>query len=149
LTNIKKYIIIYIEIKDKGEILMISKDEVIALLADGATVEDLAAEITEALNAGKEEYEASQKAAKVEAARIENAKREAVCVMLDGLSDYLIAAGEEELHSDLMTLKIQKVMEMLDSSIALAKRVSKLKDLEFEAPECGLTWEQLFDAMFS
>ena len=132
---------------------MISKDEIVALLANGATVEDLAAQMTDALNAGKEEYEAVQKAEeaalKAEMTRVDNAKREAVYMMMDGLSDYLIASGEEELHKELETLEIQKVMDMMDSSIALAKRLGKLKELEFAAPDCGLTWEQLFDSFFS
>lgn len=131
---------------------MISKDEIVALLANGATVEDLAAQMTDALNAGKEEYEAAQKAEeaklKAEMTRVDNAKREAVYMMMDALSDYLIAAGEEELHKELQTLEIQKVMDMMDSSIALAKKLGKLQALEFAAPDCGLTWEQLFDSFF-
>ena len=134
---------------------MISKDEIVALLASGATVEDLAAQMTEALNTGKEEYEAAQKEAEKEAAlkaemtRVDNAKREAVYMMMDALSDYLIASGEEELHKELETLEIQKVMDMMDSSIALAKKLGKLQALEFAAPSCGLTWEQLFDSFFN
>ena len=65
---------------------MISKDEIVALLANGATVEDLAAQMTDALNAGKEEYEAAQKAEeaklKAEMVRVDNAKREAVYTKL-------------------------------------------------------------------
>ena len=112
------------------------------MLKSGATVDDVATKMTEALNAANDEYTALQKAeakrqaeaemAKAEDERVYNAKREAVCMMLDGLIDFLIAAGEDELVQEVHTVEIADVVSMVDESLAVVQRLLKLKDLQFD-----------------
>ena len=121
---------------------MFNKADILEMLKSGATVDDVAAKMTEALNAANDEYTALQKAeakrqaeaemAKAEDERVYNAKREAVCMMLDGLIDFLIAAGEDELVQEVHNVEIADVVSMVDESLAVVQRLLKLKDLQFD-----------------
>ena len=120
---------------------MMTKADIVAKLQQGESLEDIAAKLTDVLNAAQEEYNELQEQERLaqlaEAKRQEEkeraaaAKIEAVEMMLDGRCDYLVAAGEDEMLDDLHQVDVNKVITMLDSGIELSKRVQKLSDLEF------------------
>ena len=111
-----------------------TKTEILARLQNGDTVDEIAAEMATALNeaeAEKKALDAELAAKEREEARVSAAKRVAVNDMLDAVCDYLIAAGEDDFIKDLKEIDTDKVIEMLDGSIKMAKNLEKLKDLEF------------------
>lgn len=115
-----------------------TKADILARLQNGETVDTIAAEMANALNEAEAEKKAldAEKAAKAEEeTRVLNAKRVAVDTMLDALCDYLVAAGEGDYVKDVAEVKTDKVIEMLDGSIEMAKSLEKLKALEFPFAE--------------
>lgn len=113
---------------------MFTKADILARLQNGETAEDIALEMATALNeaeAEKKALDAEKVAKKEEETRILNAKRAAVDSMLDALCDYLVAAGESDFIEDLKEIDTDKVIEMLDGSIEMAKSLEKLKELQF------------------
>ena len=113
---------------------MFTKADILARLQNGDTVDDIAAEMANALNeaeAEKKALDAELAAKEKEETRVLNAKRVAVDSMLDALCDYLVAAGEDDFIKDLNEIDTDKVIEMLDGSIKIAKSLEKVKDLEF------------------
>ena len=109
---------------------MFDKADILARLQNGDSMDEIAKEMTDALNAAHADYE-SAKQADAEATRVMNAKRVAVDGMLDCLCDFLVAAGEEELIEDLKDVETDVVVDMLDSAVELAKTLEKLGNLEF------------------
>ena len=119
---------------------MFNKEDILTRLQNGDSADAIAQEMATALNEAQtafDEAKAAADKAKVEADRVLNAKRAAVEVMLDGVSDYLIAAGEAELQKEVKDIDIDKIIELLDGSIEMAKSLEKLKDLQFDIPVCG------------
>ena len=119
---------------------MFNKEDILTRLQNGDSADAIAQEMATALNEAQTAYDeakAAEDKAKVEADRVLNAKRAAVEVMLDGVSDYLIAAGEADLQKEVKDIKIDKVIELLDGTIEMAKSLEKLKDLQFDFPVCG------------
>ena len=117
---------------------MFTKADILARLQNGDTVDDIAAEMAAALNeaeAEKKALDAELAAKEKEETRVVEAKRAAVDDMLDAVCDYLIAAGEDGFIEDLKEVDTDKVVEMLDSSIEMAKSLGKLKDLQFPFKE--------------
>lgn len=125
------------------------KAEILARLQDGDTMEEILDELSDVINEADADYKRIQeeeqraaveieKAAK-EAERVMNSKRAAVDGMLDYLCDYLVAAGEDDLIAELRDLDADKVIKMLDSSIAMAKSFEKLKEVEFNMPFADFT----------
>ena len=115
-----------------------TKEDILARLQNGETVDDIALEMATALNeatAEKETLDAEKVAKEKEEARVLEAKRAAVDDMLDALCDYLVAAGEDDFIKDLNEIDTDKVIEMLDGSINMAKSLEKLKDLQFPLRE--------------
>ena len=113
---------------------MFTKADILARLQNGDTVDDIAAEMANALNeaeAEKKALDAELAAKEKEETRVLNAKRVAVDSMLDALCDYLVASGEDDFIKDLNEIDTDKVIEMLDGSIKIAKSLEKVKDLEF------------------
>ena len=109
---------------------MFDKADILARLQNGDSMDEIAKEMTDALNAAHADYE-SAKQADAEATRVMNAKRVAVDGMLDCLCDFLVAAGEEEMIEDLKDVETDVVVDMLDSAVELAKTLEKLGNLEF------------------
>ena len=109
---------------------MFDKADILARLQNGDSMDEIAKEMTDALNAAHADYE-SAKQADAEATRVMNAKRVAVDGMLDCLCDFLVAAGEEEMIEDLKDVDTDVVVDMLDSAVELAKTLEKLGNLEF------------------
>ena len=117
---------------------MFTKADILARLQNGDTVDEIAAEMANALNeaeAEKKALDAELAAKEKEETRVLNAKRVAVDDMLDALCDYLVAAGEGDYVKDLNEIDTDKVIEMLDGSINMAKSLEKLKDLQFPLGE--------------
>jgi len=111
-----------------------TKADILARLQNGETVDDIATEMATALNeaeAEKKALEAEKAAKEQEETRVLEAKRAAVDNMLDAVADYLIAAGEGDLVKELEEIKTDKVIELLDGSIEMAKSLERLKELEF------------------
>ena len=109
---------------------MFTKADILARLQNGDTVDNIAAEMAAALNEAEAEKKALD-AKEKEETRVLNAKRAAVDDMLDALCDYLMVAGEVDFIEDLREVDTDKIMEMLDGSIEMAKSLDKLKGLQF------------------
>ena len=117
---------------------MFTKEDILARLQNGETADAIAQEMANALNeatAEKEVLDAELAAKEKEETRVLEAKRAAVDDILDALADYLVAAGEGEYVKDIAEIKTDKVIEMLDGSIEMAKSLEKLKDLQFPFAE--------------
>ena len=115
-----------------------TKEDILARLQNGETAEDIALEVATALNeaeAEKKALDAEKVAKEREEARVSAAKRVAVNDMLDAVCDYLVAAGEDDFIKDIKDIETDKVIEMLDGSINMAKSLEKLKDLQFPLGE--------------
>lgn len=116
---------------------MFNKEDILARLQNGDSVDAIAQEMAAALNEAQTAFDEAKAKAKVEADRVLNAKRAAVEMILDGASDYLIAAGEEDLQKEIKNIEIDKLIELLDGSVEMGKSLEKLKNLEFKFPLCG------------
>ena len=111
-----------------------TKEDILARLQNGETTGTIAEEMADMLNeaeAEKKALDAEKVAKEREEARVSAAKRVAVNDMLDAVCDYLVASGEGDLIKDIKDIKTDKVIEMLDGSINMAKSLEKLKDLQF------------------
>ena len=117
---------------------MFTKADILARLQNGETADTIAAEMANALNeaeAEKKALDAELAAKEKEETRVLEAKRAAVNDMLDAMCDYLVASGEGDLIEDLREVDTDKVIEMLDSSIKIAKSLEQLKELQFPLAE--------------
>ena len=113
---------------------MFTKEDILARLQNGETTDAIAAEMAAALTeaeAEKKALDAEKVAKEKEKTRVLEAKRAAVDDLLDAVCDYLVASGEGDLITDIKDIETDKVIEMLDDSIKIAKSLEKLKDLEF------------------
>ena len=113
---------------------MFTKEDILARLQNGETTDAIAAEMAAALNeaeAEKKALDAKKVAKEKEETRVLEAKRAAVDNMLDAVCDYLVASGEGDLITHIKDIETDKVIEMFDDSIKVAKSLEKLKDLEF------------------
>ena len=111
-----------------------TKADILARLQNGENADDIALEMATALNeatAEKKALDAENAAKEQEEARVLNAKRAAVDDMLDAVCDYLVAAGEGDLVQEAKDVDTDKVIELLDGSIEMAKSLEKLKGLQF------------------
>ena len=115
-----------------------TKEDILTRLQNGETADAIANEMANALNEAQAEKKAldAEKVAKAaEETRVLNAKRAAVDDMLDAVCDYLIAAGEEALVEEAKEIDTDKVIELLDGSIEMAKSLEQLKGLQFPFAE--------------
>lgn len=120
---------------------MFDKAKILARLQRGDTIEDIAKEMTDALNDADKAYQESEAkrleeqkritAFEQEQKRVHAAKSAAVDMMLDAVCDYLVAAGEDKLLDEIQEIDTEKVIGLLDGSIEMAKSLEKLKGLEF------------------
>ena len=111
-----------------------TKEDILARLQNGDTVDDIAAEMANALNeaeAEKKALDAELAAKEKEETRVLNAKSAAVDLMLDAVCDYLVAAGEDKLLDEIHEIDTEKVIDLLDGTIEMAKSLEKLKGLQF------------------
>ena len=114
---------------------MFTKEDILARLQNGETTDAIAAEMAAALNEAEAEKKALDEKASVKAAqeetRVLNAKRAAIDDMLDAVCDYLVASGEGDLITHIKDIETDKIIELFDDSIKMAKSLEKLKDLQF------------------
>ena len=113
---------------------MFTKEDILARLQNGETTDAIAAEMAAALNeaeAEKKALDAEKVAKEKEEARALDAKRVAVDNMLDAVCDYLVASGEGDLITPIKDIETDKIIELFDDSIKMAKSLEKLKDLQF------------------
>lgn len=120
---------------------MFDKADILARLQRGDTIEDIAKEMTDALNDADQAFQESEAkrleeqkritAFEQEQKRVHAAKSAAVDMMLDAVCDYLVAAGEDKLLDEIQEVDTDKVVELLDGTIEMAKSLEKLKGLEF------------------
>lgn len=113
---------------------MFTKEDILARLQNGETTDAIAAEMAAALNeaeAEKKALDAEKVAKEKEEARALDAKRVAVDNMLDAVCDYLVASGEGDLITHIKDIETDKIIELFDDSIKMAKSLEKLKDLQF------------------
>ena len=116
---------------------MFDKADILARLQRGDTIEDIAKEMTDALNEADQAFKESE--AKrleeqkriTEQKRIYEAKKTAVEMMLDAVCDYLVAAGEDKLLDEIHEIDTEKVIDLLDGTIEMTKSLEKLKGLQF------------------
>ena len=83
---------------------MFTKEDILARLQNGETVDAIANEMANALNeaeAEKKAIDAEIAAKEKEETRVLEAKRAAINDMLDAACDYLIASGESDFLEDL------------------------------------------------
>jgi hypothetical protein len=116
---------------------MFTKEDILARLQNGDSMDEIAKEMSDALNAAQADYESAIQA-DAEANRIKEAKRQAVDMILDGLCDFLVASGKDKLIEDIKDIDTDDVIDMLDSAIELGETLDKLKDLEFIKMPAGL-----------
>ena len=117
---------------------MFDKADILAKLQNGATAETIADEFVSALNAAEKELkelEAKEAAEKAEEDRIHAAKREAVCEIIDGFCDFVIASGDEEMLAELQNVDPDKMVQMFDEMFELTRSMARLKNLEFPKAE--------------
>ena len=109
---------------------MFTKEDILARLQNGDSVDEIAKEMSDVLNAAHADYE-SAKQGDAKANRVMEAKRVAVDNMLDAVCDYLVASGEGDLITHIKDIETDKIIELFDDSIKMAKSLEKLKDLQF------------------
>ena len=109
---------------------MFTKEDILARLQNGDSVDEIAKEMSDVLNAAHADYE-SAKQVDAKANRVMEAKRVAVDNMLDAVCDYFVASGEGDLITHIKDIETDKIIELFDDSIKMAKSLEKLKDLEF------------------
>lgn len=121
---------------------MIDKQDIIARLQNGDTMDEIVDDITKTINDAQDEYKAIQEKEEAEARaiaekakeadRVAAAKRGAVDDMLDALCDYLMVSEAFDMLEDLREVDTDKVVEMLDGSIRFARSLEAMKNLEFQ-----------------
>lgn len=114
---------------------MFNKAEILARLQDGDTIDQIADELAGAINEAQAEYKELQEQEKIdkEAARVKDAKRQAVLGRIDCLCDYAVAAGGyEELLDELHNVDVDKIVEAIDSMLGMVKLLGALENLEFK-----------------
>ena len=121
---------------------MLDKSDIILRLQGGDTLDDIAADLTAALNEANDEFKALQeekakreaaiKAETAEKERVAAAKREAVLMMIDAACDYLVAAGEDELLDEMHNVDADEVVKSVDSIIDTLHKLNDLKNTEFD-----------------
>lgn len=116
---------------------MFDKAKILARLQDGDTIEEIAKEMTDALNDADKAFQESEakrleeEKRTFEQERVREAKRVAVDMMLDAVCDYLVAAGEDKLLDEIQEIDTDKVIDLLDGTIEMTKSLEKLKGLQF------------------
>ena len=128
---------------------MFDKADILAKLQNGATADAIADEFVNALNAAEKELkELEAKRAEEEKAeedRIYAAKREAVCEIIDGFCDFVVASGDDEMLAELQNVDVDKMVRMFDELIGLTRSMARLKNLEFPKAENDEDiWGKLF-----
>ena len=123
----------------------INKADILKRLQSGESIEDIAKEMSTALNDAKDEFEIleakrieEEKNAEMkrnEEVRVYNAKREAMMGIIDAFCDYAVAAGDNELLEELHEIDPDELMAMIDEMMGIVMALEKVKHLQFPKAE--------------
>ena len=111
-----------------------NKTDIIARLQKGEKIEDIANEMSEILNTAEADFKASEAQKAAEAGRVDNAKRAAVKMMIDGACDYCMAIDEGKLLAELHEVDIDALVAAIDSYFVMIKALAGLESVEFKVP---------------
>lgn len=124
---------------------MFDKDDILARLQNGDSVDDIATEMANALNAAKTSYDEAEAKRIEEEKRIAeaeakaNQEREEKRALVDNIFQDVIAYLEYTGHQDMANqlinstdADVDKIAEAFDAMIELAEMTEKLKVLEFD-----------------
>lgn len=130
---------------------MYNSEDIFARLQNGETVEDIAQEMSDALNAAKElQKEAEEKAAAC--AQEEKIKTEKVRIaerIIDSICEYAALIRNDDLLKAARETEPTEVVDLLDEMVVSYKKLDRLKELEFKLPKVedknifGL-WDEIF-----
>ena len=126
---------------------MFNKDDILARLHDGDSVDVIATEMANALNAAKTAYDEAEAKRIEEEKRIAEAKakadqekvkkRVAVQRIVDAFANYAELFGKQELADKLDAMsdnELDEIVESMDAMIELVEMADKLKVLEYRNP---------------
>ena len=126
---------------------MFNKDDILARLHDGDSVDDIATEMATALNAAKTAYDEAEAKriekekriaeAKAKADQEKVEKRVAVQRIVDAFANYAELFGKQKLADKLDAMsddELDEIVEAMDAMIELVEMADKLKVLEYRNP---------------
>ena len=128
-----------------AELQMVTREEIMKELAAGHSIEEIADAITNTINEANtayklqqeeeakraEEARVAQEAIAAEELRVCAAKTEAVNMMIDGLCDYLVAVGRDDLLEECHSISTDEVVKAVDGMIEMLAALEGLKMLEY------------------
>ena len=120
---------------------MFNKTDILTRLQNGETAEAIAKEMSDALNEAMSEQKAiaeekkALEAKRAEEDRIYAAKREAVCSIIDGFCDFLMASDNADMVAEMQGVDPDKMVRMLDNMIEFASGLERLTQLQFPKVE--------------
>ena len=127
---------------------MFNKEDILARLQDGDSVDDIATEMATALNAAKTAYDEAEAKRIEEEKRITEAqakanqereeKRAIVRRIVDAFADYVELIGMKEIADKLDAAEdddLDGIAEAIDAMVELAEMAEKVKLLEFGMPK--------------
>jgi hypothetical protein len=108
---------------------MLTKNDILEQLRQGQTVDELADQLTEALNSANDEYQEELKTQENDRA-VYDAKRLAVLDMMDALCDYCVTCGADNLIETIHETEVEVMIDYLDGIINIAKTVDAPRGLK-------------------
>ena len=109
---------------------MFSKEDILARLQDGDSIDTIAYEISTILNEARAAYEETKREEEIES-KLEEAKNDAILMMLTGLCDYLQLTGNEDMIQEIREIEAGKIAEVLDNGISISRQLASMQTLEF------------------
>lgn len=101
---------------------MLTKNDILEQLRQGQTVDELADQLTEALNSANEEYQEELKTQEKDQI-VYAAKRQAVEDMMDALCDYCVTCGADNLIEAIHETDVETLEDYLDGVINIANSI--------------------------
>ena len=130
---------------------MFTKEDIIARLKNGDSIDTIADEISDTLNAAKEEY-AIQKEEEAKDKAVEEAKMRAAEDIIDGFCNFACASGDDEAVELFNSFEPKYVVEALDNTLSMMKDFMKLEETLFPKEEKEIDdkgAKNLFNKLFS
>ena len=122
---------------------MFNKDDILARLQNGDSVDEIATEMANALNAAKTSYDEAEakrieEEKKIAEAQAENQKKRAIIQrIIDAFADYAELIGKQDIADKLDAMEdndLDEIAEAIDAMIELAEMAEKFKVLEYGNP---------------
>ena len=122
---------------------MFNKDDILARLQNGDSVDEIATEMANALNAAKTSYDEAEakrieEEKKIAEAQAENQKKRAIIQrIVDAFADYAEIIGKQDIADKLDAMEdndLDEIAEAIDAMIELAEMAEKFKVLEYGNP---------------